>query len=74
MDSLPSIILLHSGQRRSEFQLHGASRVCRTYGNITQLPVSSKAHPEVHRTISTINAGLLRDLAALSYLLFAFLI
>lgn len=81
-DNLPSIILLHSGQHRSErlcvcvcvTPLHRASRVCWTYGNITWLPVSSKLPPKVHRAISSFNAGLLRDLAALCYLLFAFLI
>lgn len=77
-DSLPSIMLLRLGQNCSQYlcvsQLYGAPHVYWTDGNITRLPVSSKAHPKVHCAISTINAGLLRDVAALCYLLFALLI
>lgn len=77
-DSVPSIMLLHLGQNCSRYlcvsQLYGAPHVYWTYGNITRLPVSSKAHPKVHYAISSINAGLLRDVAALCYLLFALLI
>lgn len=54
-------------------QLYRAPCVYWTYGNIAQLPVSSKAHPKVHCAISYINAGLLRDVAVLCYL-FALLI
>lgn len=68
-DSPPSIMLLHGRQCCSEYMcvtsLCRASCVCWTYGNIAHLPVSSKAHRKVHCAISSINVGLLRDLAAL---------
>lgn len=77
-DSPPSIMLLHSGQHCSQFlcltQLYRVSRICWTYGNISLCHQKLSQKPKVHCAISSINAGLLRDLAALCYLLYAFII
>lgn len=75
-DSLLSIMLLHSGPTLLTVLVFDPAK----WGlpcllNIWKhQPVSSKAHPKVHCAISSFNAGLLRDLASLCYLLFAFII